>query len=175
MGIAPWAPLGQGRFKTKEARSKEHEGASRSSESSEIEIKISEVLEKVAEKRQATLHGVVSDRKLLCTRYTSHNNIYLQALAYVMHKAPNVFPIVGQRSVGHLKANVEALRIRLTEEDLDEIDAAVPFDPGFPNSMLFRGNWNITKNTASDVFLTPLTAHIDSLPKQAPIAPRTDV
>lgn len=30
-------------------------------------------------------------------------------LAYVMHKTPNVFPIVGGRRIEHLKGNIEAL------------------------------------------------------------------
>lgn len=59
MALAPWGPLGQGKFKTAEARSKDHEGSARSSQLSESDIKISEALEKVANRRKASLHGVV--------------------------------------------------------------------------------------------------------------------
>jgi aryl-alcohol dehydrogenase-like predicted oxidoreductase len=52
------------------------------------------------------------------------------ALAYCMAKAPYVFPIVGGRKVEHLKANIEALTLRLTEEDIDEIEKGYDFDPG---------------------------------------------
>jgi aryl-alcohol dehydrogenase-like predicted oxidoreductase len=155
MALAPWGPLGQGKFKTKEARSKDHDGSARASKSSEHEIAISDALEKVAEKHNATMHGV--------------------ALAYVMHKTPNVFPIVGQRKVEHLKANVEALSITLTQEDLNEIEAAAPFDPGFPNTFIFAEKWDVTNNTAGDVKLTGLAARIDAPPTQKPVAARSEV
>ncbi|KAF1357011.1 norsolorinic acid reductase [Delphinella strobiligena] len=155
MAIAPWGPLGQGKFKTKEARGQDHDGSARASELSESDIKISDALEDVAKKHNATLHGV--------------------ALAYVMHKTPNVFPIVGQRKIEHLKANIDALSIRLSQEDLEEIDQAVEFDPGFPMSMIFRGSAYTTSLTASDVGLTKMSAHIDAPPKQLPVRPRSEV
>ena len=58
------------------------------------------------------------------------------ALAYVMHKTPYVFPIVGGRKIEHLKGNIEALSLELTDEDMKEIEATVPFDIGFPMSMV---------------------------------------
>ena len=51
-----------------------------------------------------------------------------------MHKAPYVFPIIGGRKVEHLHANIEALDIALTDEQIKELESAVPFDPGFPTS-----------------------------------------
>ena len=59
-----------------------------------------------------------------------------QALAYVMHKTPNVFPIIGQRKIEHLQANVEALSLELTPEDVKEIETGYEFDLGFPHSFL---------------------------------------
>jgi len=58
------------------------------------------------------------------------------AIAYTMHKAPYVFPIIGGRKVEHLMANIEALDISLTPEHIAEIDAALPFDQGFPNTLI---------------------------------------
>ncbi len=58
------------------------------------------------------------------------------AIAYVMHKAPNVFPIIGGRKVEQLKSNLEALDISLSKEQLEYLDGAVPFDPGFPMTMI---------------------------------------
>lgn len=174
MAIAPWGPLGQGKFKTKEARGQDHDGSARASELSESDIKISDALEDVAKKHNATLHGVVSSFPLL--RQTDFRYLtQLQALAYVMHKTPNVFPIVGQRKIEHLKANIDALSIRLSQEDLEEIDQAVEFDPGFPMSMIFRGSAYTTSLTASDVGLTKMSAHIDAPPKQLPVRPRSEV
>ncbi len=58
------------------------------------------------------------------------------AIAYVMHRTPNVFPIIGGRKVEHLKSNLEALDISLSKEQLDYLDGAVPFDPRFPTTMI---------------------------------------
>ena len=56
------------------------------------------------------------------------------AIAYVLHKTPYVFPIIGGRKVEHLYANIEALDIALSDEQIKELESAVPFDPGFPTS-----------------------------------------
>ena len=51
-----------------------------------------------------------------------------------MQKVPYVFPIIGGRKVEHLHANIEALDIALSDEQIKELESAVPFDPGFPTS-----------------------------------------
>jgi len=71
-----------------------------------------------------------------------------------MHKTPYVFPIVGGRTVGHLKSNIAALSIKLTKEDMDEIEGAAEFDLGFPTNML--GNGNPRNN-----FLLQMAGHFD--------------
>jgi hypothetical protein len=53
-----------------------------------------------------------------------------------MHKAPYVFPIVGGRKIEHLKANVEALSLQLSADEMKEIEDVVPFDHGFPHSLI---------------------------------------
>ena len=53
-----------------------------------------------------------------------------------MHKSPYVFPIVGGRKIQHLKDNIEALSLKLTDEDIQEIDHAADFDIGFPQNLL---------------------------------------
>lgn len=58
------------------------------------------------------------------------------ALAYVMQKAAYVFPIVGGRKIEHLHANIDALRIALTDEQIQYLESVLPFDPGFPNTMI---------------------------------------
>ncbi|KAK9453382.1 hypothetical protein V1511DRAFT_505557 [Dipodascopsis uninucleata] len=153
MGIAPWAPLGGGKFKSAEARESHELGSARGSDLSESDIKISDALEEVAKEKGTNLHAV--------------------ALAYIMHKAPFVFPIVGQRKVEHLKANVASLSVKLTPEDVDKIDSAVPFDPGFPMSFLFRDmKYDLTLG-AHDVWLTKLSAHVDAPPQPQPFVVRS--
>jgi hypothetical protein len=64
--------------------------------------------------------------------------IPLVAIAYVMHKAPYSFPVVGGRKVEHLLANIEALSIHLSEEQIKFIDGILPFDMGFPQGLMVR-------------------------------------
>lgn len=114
MGIAPWGALGGGKFKSEEQH-KSSEG--RQEDYSEVDIKTSQVLEALAKRKKTAITSI--------------------ALAYVMHKAPHVFPIVGGRKIDHLKGNIEALTIRLSQQDIEEIDKAVPFELGFPHSFLW--------------------------------------
>ena len=54
-----------------------------------------------------------------------------------MHKAPDVFPLVGGRKIEHLRENIAALNVRLSEEEIKEIDdAGEPFKMGFPYNLL---------------------------------------
>ncbi|MFE6780073.1 aldo/keto reductase [Streptomyces sp. NPDC057702] len=46
------------------------------------------------------------------------------ALAWLLHRAPHVLPIPGTRSVAHLTENVEALGLRLTEDQFHRVQAA---------------------------------------------------
>ncbi|KAL0568579.1 putative aryl-alcohol dehydrogenase aad14 [Marasmius crinis-equi] len=62
------------------------------------------------------------------------------AIAYVMQKTTHVFPIIGGRKVEHLEQNLEALDITLTPEQIHYLESQVPFDIGFPLSMIGDGN-----------------------------------
>lgn len=97
----------------------------------------------------------------------------IQALAYVLQKTPYVFPIIGQRKVDHLLANIEALKIELTPEDLDQIDSAIPFDAGFPNNFLIDGKYN-PNVTSSDMWSVKLAGHLDSVEYQRAIRPHKE-
>ncbi|KAL4820984.1 NADP-dependent oxidoreductase domain-containing protein [Aspergillus spinulosporus] len=150
MGIAPWGVLAQGKLKTAEARGLK--GGGRSDEDmTENEIRVSNALDEIAKSKNTTLSAV--------------------ALAYLLHKTPYVFPIVGQRKIEHLKANVKALEIELSKEDMDKIDMAVPFDPGFPMSFIFPGKYDLTL-TVADIPLTRKAGHIDAPPHQGIVQPR---
>ncbi|KAL8956562.1 MAG: hypothetical protein Q9183_006278 [Haloplaca sp. 2 TL-2023] len=116
MALCPWGALGGGYFKPKDQMGIESGGRNLPHVASKNHTVVSEVLERVA-KRKGTLITSV-------------------ALAYVMHKSPYVFPIIGGRKVEHLKSNIEALKLRLTDEDIEEIEDAYPFDMGFPMNFL---------------------------------------
>jgi hypothetical protein len=74
----------------------------------------------------------------------------------VLHKTPNVFPIVGGRNLNHLKGNIEALNLELSEEDMETIESAWPFDVGFPSNFIFAfgggAGWRLDKQ-AKDIAL----------------------
>jgi aryl-alcohol dehydrogenase-like predicted oxidoreductase len=123
MALAPWDALGGGKFQSKksmEERKKNLEklrSAFGQGEQTEDEVKISEALSKVASE-----HGIESVTAI--------------ALAYVMSKAPNVFPIVGGRKVEHLKDNIQALKIKLTNKQIEYLESIMPQTPEFPNNFI---------------------------------------
>ncbi|KAH7163444.1 NADP-dependent oxidoreductase domain-containing protein [Dactylonectria estremocensis] len=148
MGIAPWGALGGGKFKTEEQR-KAQEG--RQVPAGEADIKASKVLESIAKRKNSIITSV--------------------ALAYVMHKTPHVFPIVGGRKVDHLKGNIEALKLDLSEDDIREIDGAVDFDLGFPHSFLVQAGQT---NGTQDVWLLKMGGTFDYVADNKPIPPVKD-
>lgn len=118
MALAPWDVVGGGKFQTKaalEERKKKGEGLRKltTGEQSEQEVRMSEALAKVASE-----HGIESVTAI--------------AIAYVRAKALNVFPIVGGRKVEHLHDNIQALKIKLTTEQIAYLESVKPFDVGFP-------------------------------------------
>lgn len=150
MGICPWGALGGGNFKTDEQR-KNNEGRNMG-QPSESHIAVSKVLEKMAKEKNTVLTSI--------------------ALAYVMHKTPNVFPIVGGRKIEHLKGNIEALSIKLSQEDIDEIESATPWDSGFPMNFLFPGQ-KTPSLKANDMWLVTSSTHLDIHDRPRPIEPRS--
>ncbi|CAI9636900.1 unnamed protein product [Alternaria burnsii] len=123
MALAPWGAIGGGSFKTRAQREKPEDGG-RKMEMMIIgnEEKVSDVLEDIANAKSPV------------------PPITSVALAYVMHKSPYVFPIVGGRKISHLEGNIQALGLGLTPEEIQQIDAAYGFDMGFPHSFLNPAN-----------------------------------
>jgi aryl-alcohol dehydrogenase-like predicted oxidoreductase len=122
MALAPWDVLGGGHFQTAkqvEERKKTGEGLRNTmgAEQTEEERRISEALATVAAE-----HGIESVTTI--------------ALAYVLCKAPNVFPLVGGRKIEHLHDNIQALSIRLTDKQIEFLEAATTFSIGFPNNLI---------------------------------------
>ncbi|KAE8324424.1 Norsolorinic acid reductase B [Aspergillus sergii] len=120
MGLCPYGVLNQGRFRTEEGfreRDQTHNAGGRNIiPLSEYDRSVSRVLEIVATSKGVPLLQV--------------------ALAYVMQKAPYVFPIVGARKVEHLMGVEPAVHISLTDEEVNAIENAYEFDPGFPHTFL---------------------------------------
>lgn len=147
MGLAPWGALGRGMFKpAEEYNAADRDGRKAGPQNPKYE-RISKKLDELAKKKDTQITSI--------------------ALAYVMHKAPYVFPIVGGRKVEHLKGNIEALSVELSEEEIDKIEDAEPFDIGFPLSMLFSygGNKYRSRMTSSDSPLVNANTRLESVPK----------
>jgi len=121
MALAPWGSIGGGKFQSKaqlEARKKSGEGLRNifGGDQSEKDIKISEALDKVADEVGGSVQSV--------------------ALAYVLTKTPYVYPIVGGRKVEHLEGNIKALSHDLTPQQMEALEAVIPFEPGFPSNFV---------------------------------------
>ncbi|KAJ5922479.1 aryl-alcohol dehydrogenase AAD14 [Penicillium verrucosum] len=124
MALAPWDVIGSGHFQTAKQlaeRNAKGEGLRlmAGEEQSEEERRISEALSQVASE-----HGIESVTAI--------------AIAYVMSKTPNVFPVVGGRKVEHLHDNIQALSIRLTQKQVEFLESANEFDIGFPQNFAGR-------------------------------------
>ena len=148
MSLAPWGALGGGHFKPKDQIGKDG-GRNTTITKAKDSEQVYEVLEKMA-KRMDTLVTSI-------------------ALAYIMHKTPYVFPICGTRKLEHLKSNIDALGLRLREEDMQEIEQAYPFDVGFPQNMLTRGP-NAARGPEDHAWLKQL-GPIDYVKGPQPILP----
>ncbi|KAF9461957.1 NADP-dependent oxidoreductase domain-containing protein [Collybia nuda] len=150
IALAPWNVLGGGKFRTdaeeeERRRSDEHGRTITGSwERNEDEVKISRALEKVATE--------------LGTK-----NVRAVAIAYVMQKAPYVFPVLGARKVEQLKSNIEALDISLSPEQMKYLEGILPFDRGFPTGFFGDG-------TEYNFFLKS-AAKYSKQPGVQPIAP----
>ncbi|ROT42617.1 putative aryl-alcohol dehydrogenase [Sodiomyces alkalinus F11] len=123
LALMPWDVLGGGKFQSREAveeRKARGEGLRAligDGDQTEEEVRMSEALAKVAaELGTKSVTGV--------------------ALAYVRHKAGHVVPIVGGRKVEHLKDNIAALSLRLSDEQIAFLESVRPFDSGFPSNFL---------------------------------------
>ncbi|KAK4124487.1 Aldo/keto reductase [Parathielavia appendiculata] len=147
MALAPWGALGAGKFKT-EAQRQTAKKEGRAVEASPAEIQVSRALEAVAQRKNTLVTSV--------------------ALAYVSAKAPYVFPIVGCRTLDHLKGNIEALYLKLSKEDIDEIESAAPFDLGFPLTLLYGGNK--APEVPGAVWVLAMGGTLDHVPESKPFA-----
>ena len=155
MALAPWGSLGRGAFMSPEDYEKKEEG--RKVGQSENAKKVSVVLAKLAKEKDTLITSI--------------------ALAYVRNKSPYVFPIVGGRKIEHLKSNIEALSIELTDEEIDEIDAAVPFEHGYPLNFIFEyggGPKYDMRMGSGDIHYLRSAGALDTVPRSKPPKPHKE-
>ncbi|KAL4248160.1 NADP-dependent oxidoreductase domain superfamily protein [Abortiporus biennis] len=150
MALAPWNVLGGGRIRTdaeeqrrRETGEKGRRTAGPEWERTPSEVSLSHALEKVAKEIGA-------------------KSITSIAIAYVMQKAPYVFPIIGGRKIEHLQANLEALELRLEKSHIEYLESIIPFDKGFPYGFGDGSDFNPFFKSAG---------YFDKWPVQEPIRP----
>ncbi|KAH8823405.1 aryl-alcohol dehydrogenase [Flagelloscypha sp. PMI_526] len=146
MAIAPFNVLAGGKLRSsKEEKAREGSGEGGRTawgdwRKSENETKMTEVLEKIG----AELGDDIESPQV--------------ALAYVMHKTPYVFPIIGGRKVEHLNGNIRALELKLNDEHMKLIESTLPFDVGFPSNFVGNGTeYSFLFKAAFDVAPLPRT------------------
>ncbi|KGO75078.1 Aldo/keto reductase [Penicillium italicum] len=120
MAIHPWGVLGSGYIRSPDAAPKEG-GRQTPHVKTGREEQVSAALDIVAKRHEVPITSV--------------------ALAYVLQKAPYIFPMVGGNKVSHLKSNIEALTLELTAEDVADIDKGYDFDIGFPHNFINLGGF----------------------------------
>ncbi|KAK3904920.1 NADP-dependent oxidoreductase domain-containing protein [Staphylotrichum tortipilum] len=150
LAIAPWGVLGRGQFRSAEDYARE---GRKMGPQDEAHMRMG-----------ATLDALAARKGTLATSI---------ALAYVMHKAPYVFPVIGGRKVEHLKSNIEALAVELTREEVEEIEAAEKWDPGFPLNFLFEGpgqKYSLDM-TARHMWQLSCNTRLETVGKPKPIEP----
>ncbi|KAL4899016.1 hypothetical protein BDW74DRAFT_171791 [Aspergillus multicolor] len=150
MGICPYGVLNQGLFQTDDGyKERENNDTGRKHVASQHDKDVFQVLERALKTKG-------KDTK-----------IHHVALAYVMQKAPYVFPI----------GNIACLSLALTEKDIEEIESAYRFDPGFPNTFLsgslLKGHDATPKGAykPSDVWYVETMGTIDFVEPPDPIKP----
>ena len=65
-------------------------------------------------------------------------SIAQMAIAYVMNKTPNVYPIIGTTKIAQLQDSIGAVSINLSPEQMKQIEETAPFDLGFPHGMIHQ-------------------------------------
>ncbi|KAI0372440.1 Aldo/keto reductase [Pilatotrama ljubarskyi] len=128
LALAPWNVLAAGRIRTDEEEERRRQTGEKGRrtitrpdwERTDDEKKVCKALEEVAKQVGA-------------------KSIQAVAIAYVMQKTPYVFPIIGGRKVEQLEANIEALNVALSEEQVKYLESILPFDAGFPHTMIGNG------------------------------------
>lgn len=111
-------------------------------ERNEDERKICTALEKVAAEVGTKSITAGSYLEFWMVDYISFTSRPPVAIAYVMQKAPYVFPIIGGRKVEHLHQNIGSLDVALTPEHIQYLESILPFDLGFPASRFVSCGWS---------------------------------
>lgn len=143
MGITVWSPMGSGKFRSaadvpEDARAWSGDAGQASREDFQ---KIGVVMERIGKEKGSTAMRVALRWCMLKVSGFLEESTVRDNNVTNDFEAPYVFPIVGGRKIEHLKGNIEALAIDLSDEEMKEIEAVVPFDFGYPHSSISGSNF----------------------------------
>ncbi|HZE20056.1 MAG TPA: aldo/keto reductase [Candidatus Angelobacter sp.] len=115
IGLVPFAPLGRGFLTGNVKRAEEYPEADirrgdprYQGENFEANVRAASAVRDIAGRKNATAAQI--------------------ALAWLLHKGPDIVPIPGSKSRSHLEDNVGAAEVALTAEDMAALDAALSAD-----------------------------------------------
>lgn len=148
LGVTPWSPLKGGLLTGKYRRDRHPEGEGRHPKDSrhfhEGTWRLLDALASVADEQGAGMAEV--------------------ALAWVLARPGVSSPILGARTIAQLEANLRALDLDLTPEQVGRLDAASAVEPPFPYRFLTLTTGNLQGGT-----------HINGIRSEVwPLAPRSD-
>lgn len=122
LGVTPWSPLAGGLLtgkyneaenkKDDKGRFKQGQGGSAFPPITSRDLKIAETVKSIAEKIGRSPAQV--------------------ALNWILQKSPQMFPIIGARTVKQLKDNLGCMEFTLSTEQMQELDRVSHIDLGFP-------------------------------------------
>ncbi|KAL4987989.1 putative sterigmatocystin biosynthesis dehydrogenase stcV [Aspergillus falconensis] len=152
LALAPWGALGRGQFKS--AEEFQQEGTRNMGPQEEKHRLMGAKLAEVGQRKGVAVAAI--------------------ALAYLLHKAPYVFPVIGCRTVEQLETNITSLGVELTDEEIYDIEDTTPFDVGFPMAFLFETPQQKYRSdmTTRHIWQVTCNTRIESVPKPRPIEPK---
>ncbi|KAF5336305.1 hypothetical protein D9758_014476 [Tetrapyrgos nigripes] len=152
LGLHVWGVLAGGKIRTNE----EEKSRMESGEKGRIVPRDPEWLRKPDQVK-------VCDGLEAMAKEVGAKSIGALAIAYVLHKTQYMFPILGGRKVEQLMANLEALDISLSAEQIEQLDGLKEFNLGWP--------YNLLGKPGTYPFLITIHATIDPIPAPSPIRP----
>lgn len=160
MALLPWDVLGSGKIQSKkQIEARQAQGEVLRSTLAEDKTK-GFAMTKLQSDKEERISGALQK---VAMEFGEDVTVQQVALAYVMHKTRNVFPIVGGRKVEHLKDNIKGLGINLTKEQMKYLESVNEFDVGYPQDIM--GDDPREQDEPSSTMI--LSAHVD-YPRNGP-------
>ena len=142
LALAPWDVMGGGRFRTDEEdeQRRQLDDGQRGRYFAATDGK----LNLVGWERTPTERAVSLALEKVAREVGAPNNMRAVAIAYVLRKTTHVFPVLGARKPEQVLANIEALSIELSDEQVQFLESAVEFEVGFPHTLIVSCSFGLS-------------------------------